>query len=154
MAEALKEVLYGEFEYAVRLNVSIPLEWANALKLVAASHYDYKCKESGNSGIINGLFNCAKWNSDEPGSPSFMPVSWSDCDLMTKVMEQAHYIHDASVVALQIGVWLRTMKERLEARHKEIRLVHPNELTPIQEETPRSEHDPSAHGGRYVEPTR
>lgn len=75
------------FEYEVRLAVSIPLAWAKLLKLAAKHHYDYKCREIGECGVVNGLYNTAvdsEW-------PSTIAVSWRDQDLITKVAEQLHH---------------------------------------------------------------
>lgn len=122
----MSESLIGEFEYEVRLNVVIPLTWATALKAIAKHHYDYKCKEAGDCGVINGLFNCATWSAKEGEVPSYMPVSWRDLDLMTKVMEQAHYHKDVAPIEEKINVWLKKTKEAIVTRHADILKVDKN----------------------------
>ena len=91
------------FTYEVRLYVSIPRAWAVLLKDAAKHHYDYKCKEAGDHGVINGLFNTAvdgEWSS-------ILPVTWSDLDLVTKVAEQLeHHTHDCALIR-SIRMWLR-----------------------------------------------
>ena len=73
---------YG-FEYEVRLAVSIPLAWAELLKQCAKHHYDYKCRETGDRGVVNGLYNTAQGGPLE----STYAVSWRDLDLVSKVAE-------------------------------------------------------------------
>ena len=92
------------FEYEVRLAVSIPRAWAALLKTSSKHHYDYKCRETGDHGTINGLYNTAldgEW-------PSTLAVSWRDLDLTTKVAEQLeHHTADHTLIR-EIRTWLRT----------------------------------------------
>jgi hypothetical protein len=107
------------FEYKVRLAVSIPTAWTTLMKQVAASHYDAWCRESGKAGVINGLHNTVC----DGEYPSSLAVSWRDLDLITKVMEQAHYhlktLEDVAI-AEAIHRWLRATKDAIEARHQAI----------------------------------
>jgi hypothetical protein len=111
------------FEYTVRLGVAIPLAWAKILKATGARHYDYKCREMAECGVVNGLYNIATFNEDAEyrvsSWPSTHPVSWRDCDGMMKIMEQAHYEFDLVVIG-NIRAWLHHTMERIEARHAEI----------------------------------
>lgn len=113
------------FEYAVRLAVAIPLAWAQVLKTTGAHHYDYKCREMAECGVVNGLHNVATLNedhefrADSSSWPSTHPISWRDCDGMTKILEQAHYAYDLVVIG-NIRAWLRRTMDRIEARHAEI----------------------------------
>jgi hypothetical protein len=75
------------FEYRVRLAVAIPLAWGEFLRLVALNHYDSWCRQSAKAGIVNGLCNTAS----DAEVPSTFPLDWRDFDLLTKIMEQAHY---------------------------------------------------------------
>lgn len=79
----------GAFDYSVRVEISIPLSWAKILKTSAAHHYDYKCREAGESGVINGLYNVAMWNNDPATKTTNHVVGWRECDTMQKVMEGA-----------------------------------------------------------------
>ena len=91
------------FKYEVSLYVSIPLAWATLLKAASKHHYDLRCNEAGDHGVINGLFNTAL----DSAFPSIYPVTWSDLDLTTKVAEQLEY-HTSDHVAIRaIRIWLR-----------------------------------------------
>jgi hypothetical protein len=93
---------YG-FEYEVKLAVSIPLAWAELLKLAAEHHYDYKCRESGKSGVVNALYNTAcdgQW-------PSNHPVTFGDLNLVSKVAEQVRHHTQDQMLALAIRAWLQ-----------------------------------------------
>lgn len=91
------------FTYEVKLFVSIPKAWAELLKAASAHHYDYRCKEAGHHGVVNGLYNTA--NDGE--WPSAFPVTWSDLDLVTKIAEQLEYhTHDHALIRA-IRKWLR-----------------------------------------------
>ena len=95
------------FEYEVRLAVSIPRVWATLLKTASKHHYDYKCRETGDHGTINGLYNTALDGSSEL-SGSTVAVSWRDLDLTTKVAEQLeHHTTDHTLIR-EIRAWLRT----------------------------------------------
>lgn len=115
------EPVASGFEYTVRLNVAIPLAWAKVLKTTGEHHYDYKCREMAECGVVNGLHNTALFNEDPEfkAKPSTHPISWRDCDGMLKIMEQAHYVFDLVVIG-QIRAWLRRTMEQIEARHHEI----------------------------------
>lgn len=114
-----------DFEYTVRLGVTIPRAWAQVLKTVGAHHYDYKCREMSECGVVNGLFNSASFNedpefkADNPSWPSTHPVTWRDCDGMMKIMEQAHYTFDLVVIG-EIRAWLRRTMDQIQRRHHEI----------------------------------
>lgn len=101
------------FKYEVRLYVSIPLVWATLLKNAAKHHYDYKCNEAGDHGVINGLFNTAQ----DGEFASIFPVSWSDLDLITKVAEQLEYHTKDHVLIRVIRAWLRDTKNEIEHQH-------------------------------------
>lgn len=79
--------VFRGFEYQMKRAVSIPRAWAEFLREVAAHHYDFKCQESAERGIINGLLNTACDNE----YPSTYPLGWREFDHLTKVMEQARY---------------------------------------------------------------
>jgi len=97
------------FTYEVHLNVSIPIAWATLLKQAAKHHYDYKCNEAGDHGVINGLYNTAcdsEW-------PSCYPVTWSDLDLTTKVAEQLEYHTQDHGLVRAIRAWLRATMDAI-----------------------------------------
>lgn len=102
-AKLCAEPIQRGFTYEVRLYVSIPLAWAALLKQSAEHHYDYKCREAGHHGVVNGLYNTAcdgEW-------PSVHPVTWSDLDLTTKVAEQLEYSTKDHALIRAIRTWLR-----------------------------------------------
>jgi hypothetical protein len=102
------------FEYTVRLAVSIPLAWATLLKVTAENHYDYKCREIGKAGSINGLCNTAC----DTEYLSTMPLSWRDFDLIAKVAEQLrHHTEDFGLI-LKINGWIRASKDAITAQEK------------------------------------
>jgi hypothetical protein len=122
VTELVAEPVSKGFEYTVRLNVTIPLAWAKVLKETGARHYDYKCREMAECGVVNGLHNTALLNedpefrADRPElEPSTHPVAWHDCDGMMKILEQAHYMFDVVVVG-QIRTWLRRTMDQIAAR--------------------------------------
>jgi hypothetical protein len=122
-APMIAEPVAGDFEYMVRLGVAIPLAWARVLKTTGAHHYDHKCREMSECGVVNGLHNVATFNEDPAFEGfSFLPVTWSDCDGMMKILEQAHYKFDPAVI-VDIRAWLRRTMDRIEARHREIASV-------------------------------
>ena len=91
------------FTYEVRAVVSLPLAWATLLKDAARNHYDAKCRDAAECGVINGLFNTAhdgEWPSDHP-------VTWSDLDLVTKVAEQLEHHTKYYALIRAIRAWLR-----------------------------------------------
>lgn len=109
--------VYRGFEYRVRLAVSIPLAWAEFLRVVALQHYDLWCKESARAGVVNGLRNTA-CDSEHPSS---YPVGWRDIDLLAKIMEQAGYFADSAQkreLAARIDAWIRQVKEWLVERQE------------------------------------
>jgi len=123
--------LARSFDYTVRLEVAIPLAWAQALKTVGEHHYDYKCREVSKCGVVNGLLNTALFNEDPEvvedvsSRPSTHPISRGDCDIMLKIMEQAHcHAWSASPIdPATIGsicAWLRRTMDQIERRHGEI----------------------------------
>jgi len=91
------------FEYEVRLVVSIPIAWATLLKEASKHHYDYKCRDTGKHGTVNGLYNTAC----DGEYASTLAVSWSDLDLTTKVAEQLEYHTTDHAMIRAIRVWLR-----------------------------------------------
>ena len=103
------------FEYEVKLAVSIPIAWATLLKQAAQHHYDYRCREAGDRGVVNGLYNTAV---DGPLSPSTRAVSWSDLDLVSKVAEQLeHHTRDLALVRAIRG-WLRETMGAIERQRR------------------------------------
>lgn len=131
----LLEPIAGDFEYEVRLNVAVPLSWAKLLKIVGERHYDYKCREVAKQGIVNALHNVALWNEDDEFRAdhpelSMHPISWRDCDLMLKILEQARYVEAAEV--LGIKKWVHHTMQQIAARHEEIQVIHhePRKLEP------------------------
>jgi len=102
------------FEYEVKLAVSIPLAWAQLLKEASKHHYDYKCREIGECGVINGLYNTAydgKW-------PSTSSVSFRDLDITAKVAEQLHYHTDNHLLVLAIRAWLQDTMKAIAKQHE------------------------------------
>jgi hypothetical protein len=97
------------FEYEVRLAVSIPIAWADLLKQAAQHHYDYKCRETGDRGVVNGLYNTAL---DGPW-PSTIAVSWRDLDLVAKVAEQLQHHTKDHLLVLAIRAWLQDSKDAI-----------------------------------------
>lgn len=92
---------YG-FEYTVRIAVSIPIAWATLLKEASKHHYDARCREIGEQGVVNGLYNTAydgQW-------PSNYPVSFSDLNIVSKVAEQLHWHTKDSALMFAIHTWL------------------------------------------------
>lgn len=120
-----------DFSYTVHLAVSIPLEWTMLLKQIAAQHYDDKCRDAGKRGVINGLHNTAC----DGEFPSSLRVTWRDLDLITKVLEQAHYFPESTALAVAIGQWLRETKDKIEAR-----------LSALQEDPARTVVNSREHG--------
>lgn len=102
MSDATTPIQLG-FEYEVRLCVSIPIAWASLLKQASKHHYDYKCRETGERGVVNALFNTAQGGDLQ----SHYPVSWSDLDLVTKVAEQLGHHTDDHELTRAICAWLR-----------------------------------------------
>jgi hypothetical protein len=116
------------FEYEVKLAVSIPLAWAELLKEAAKHHYDYKCRESGERGVVNALYNTAQGGpfmrmrqedraADETDEDLLVginhPVSFSDLDLVSKVAEQLRYHSKDGLLVLAIHAWLQDTMEAL-----------------------------------------
>lgn len=102
------------FEYEVRMAVSIPRAWATLLKQSAEHHYDYKCREAGERGVVNGLFNTAQ----DGEFPSTYAVSWSNLDLITKVAEQLHHHTKDQALISAIRGWLRTTMDAIERQRQ------------------------------------
>ena len=110
----------GSFEYDVYLNVAVPLAWAVLMKATARHHYDGRCRDSGERGVINALFNVATWNVEYEKTGDGLSthrLHWRDCDLISKVMEQC-----AGDVVLRhaIEVWLRATMKALSTRSEEL----------------------------------
>jgi hypothetical protein len=102
------------YEYVVKIAVRISHVWATYLKTLAAAHYDYKCREAGNCGVINGLYNVS-----DPEYPSTLALRFDDADLITKVLEQSHY-HDAVPIheAVAMREFFRGVMDKIRARHE------------------------------------
>jgi len=129
----LLEPIAGDFEYEVRSNVAIPLSWAKILKIVGERHYDYKCREAAKQGVVNALHNQALFNEDDEfradhPEASMHPISWRNCDLMLKILEQARHVEEPEIS--DIRKWLQHTMRRIAARHEEIQGIHhePREL--------------------------
>jgi hypothetical protein len=130
----------AEFSYEVRLAVSLPRAWTTFLKRVASGHYDYKCREAGECGVINGLNN----TTCDGEFPSSFRVTWRELDLITKVMEQARYHRDGDKadVAPAIHQWLRETKIAIEERHAAIEACFdPAPIVIATEQQPLEPHD-------------
>ena len=127
MSETTKPLQYG-FEYEVRIAVSIPVAWAELLKEAAKHHYDYKCRESGERGVVNALYNTAQGGpfmrmrqedraADETDEDLLVgihhPVSFSDLNLVSKVAEQLRYHTEDHTLALTICAWMFDTMEAL-----------------------------------------
>jgi hypothetical protein len=98
------------FEYEVKLAVSIPLAWARLLKEASKHHYDYKCREIGERGVVNALYNTAydgEW-------PSTYPVSFKDLNITAKVAEQLHHHTNDHVLIIAIRGWINTTMDAIE----------------------------------------
>lgn len=102
------------FEYEVKLAISIPLAWAQLLKEASKHHYDYKCREIGECGVVNALYNSA-YNGEWP---STYPVSFRDLDIIAKVAEQLHHHTKDPRLVLAIHVWLHDTMEALAKQRK------------------------------------
>ena len=107
------DAVFMGFEYRVRIAVSIPRAWAEFLRIVALHHYDYRCRESANAGVVNALCNTAR----DAEFPSTHPIDWRDLDLLSKIMEQARH-HDAPELAAVIDGWIRRTKTQIAAREE------------------------------------
>lgn len=99
---------YG-FEYTVKLAVSIPRAWASLLKEASKHHYDARCREIGECGVVNALYNTAC----DGAYPSNHPVSFSDLNLVSKVAEQLHYHTEDERHVLALRAWLQNTMEAL-----------------------------------------
>lgn len=123
------------FEYRVRLAVSIPIAWGEFLRVVAANHYDYKCRESAKAGVVNALCNTAcdsEW-------PSSYPVDWGDLDLLAKIMEQAPYharTEQSTEAAAAIDAWIRQTKTQITARADALSRWEAEQAAPYSKELP------------------
>ena len=103
------------FEYEVRLAVSIPIAWATLLKEASKHHYDARCREIGERGVVNALYNTAfdgEW-------PSNYPVSFSDLNIVSKVAEQLRWHTDDHLLIIAIRGWLSTTMDAL-AKQREL----------------------------------
>jgi hypothetical protein len=120
--------VYKGFEYRARLAVSIPLVWAEFLRVVALHHYDSGCRESARAGVVNALCNTAC----DLEHPSSYPVDWRDLDLLAKIMEQGRY-HADSVqkreLAMMIDAWLCQAKVWIVDREKAFATWSAGQLT-------------------------
>lgn len=113
MAVSTAQPIQRGFKYTVGLYVSIPLAWATLLKQSAKHHYDYKCRETGDHGVVNALFNTAI----DGEYPSSYPVTWRDLDLTTKVAEQLEYHTNDHVLIRRVRTWLRETQALIEHQH-------------------------------------
>jgi len=98
------------FEYTVKLAVSIPLAWADLLKLAAKHHYDWKCREAGECGVVNGLYNTAQGGPLE----STYAMTARELGLVGKVAEQIHHHTKDHMLVLRIRAWLQDTSEAIE----------------------------------------
>lgn len=105
----MSEPLQFGFEYEIRLAVSIPIAWATLLKEAAKHHYDYKCREAGERGVVNALYNTAQGGELQ----SNYPVTWRDLDLVTKVAEQLHHHTKDHALILAIRKWLHETQDTI-----------------------------------------
>jgi hypothetical protein len=115
---------YG-FEYTVRIAVSIPIAWATLLKEASKHHYDARCREIGEQGVVNGLYNTAydgQW-------PSHYPVSFSDLNIVSKVAEQLHWHTEDHMLAFTIRTWLRDTMQVL-SKQRELCMQLPGSAEP------------------------
>lgn len=140
MSESSVPIQHG-FEYEVKLAVSIPITWAILLKQAAQHHYDYKCRESGERGVVNALYNTAhdgEW-------PSNHPVTWSDLDRVTKIAEQLEHHTQDHVLVRAIRGWLReTMDAIARQRNACMELpVTPTGLQPVSDPRQGARHESS-----------
>ena len=81
----------GSFEYHVLVQVYLPIQHADLLRERAVHHYDWRVRDCGTHGAINGLRNIALWTSErEPGEDPPLPHALTDDDIQTalKAMEQ------------------------------------------------------------------
>jgi hypothetical protein len=109
--------VYRGYEYRVRLAVSISSAWAELLRDIALHHYDLRCRESAQAGVVNGLRNTA-CDSEHPSS---YPVAWRDLDLLTKIMEQARFrtaSEQEQARAAEIIAWICQAKKWLLEREE------------------------------------
>lgn len=106
------------FEYEVRLAISLPIAWTTLLKQVGAAHYDYKCREAAECGVINGLHNTAC----DGEFPSNHPVSLRDIHLIMEVLERAPLVDPPAIaLAVEIRFFLWTHMKAIEKRSVELR---------------------------------
>lgn len=122
------------FEYRVRLVVSIPLAWAEFLRVVALQHYDTWCRESAKAGVVNALRNTAC----DSEFPSSYPVSWRDLDLLTKIMEQSRYHADSVQKRELIGrieAWICQAKAWLVGREEMLTKWDAEQIMPMPKPT-------------------
>ena len=121
---AVAPMQYG-FEYEVKLAVSIPLAWAMLLKEASKHHYDARCREIGERGVINALYNTAI----DSEFPSNYPVTFGDLNLVSKVAEQLRYHTDDQMLALAIRAWLQDTMEAL-SKQRELCMKLPGSAEP------------------------
>ena len=114
MAEVTKAGCRG-FTYKVELYVRLDIHQTTLLKECCEHHYDYKVKESGRCGPVNGLHNGALWFEEDaakgeliPERSYYSPLSFNDIDTMVKALEQRHY-HCKTPERIKIGNDLDTL---------------------------------------------
>ena len=106
---------YG-FEYEVKLAVSLPLAWAELLKEASKHHYDARCREIGERGVVNGLYNTAQGGPLHTESGAWFSsyaVTFSDLNIVSKVAEQLHHHTKDRVLVLAIRAWLQDTMEAI-----------------------------------------
>lgn len=107
--DSIPKPLHYGFEYEVKLAVSIPIAWAILLKEASKHHYDYRCREIGEHGVVNALYNTAhdgEW-------PSTYAVSFGDLNITAKVAEQLHHHTDDHALIVAIRGWINTTMDAI-----------------------------------------
>ena len=120
MTAAYSTPIRQGFGYEVSLIVSIPFAWAVLLKASSKHHYDRRCRDEGDHGVINALYNTAL----DGEFPSTHPVTWSDLDITTKVAEQLESHTTDHELIREIRKWLRESMDAI-ARQRAVCLELP-----------------------------
>ena len=119
------------FEYEVYARVELTLREAGFLKHVAGCHYDARVRESSQSGPINGLYNHARWHSEDQSTNSPEGTYTSklhprDMDVIVKALEQwdchapglSHV--EAATLASELTEKFQELMRRCYARRAEV----------------------------------
>lgn len=121
------------FDYEVRARLSLTLAETTFLKTVAEHHYDWKCREIGRCGALNGLYNHALYPAEDPADDHGCACSSHDIDTMMKIMEQAHWhcrTDDDRKLAAGILLGLRAAFEAINAEWGRVSGHDVKRLTP------------------------